>query len=106
MHEVSYAGGSFVTSDEVAEALIDYAAALANAVRAATVDVPATGLAGGHGSLQVLVGPASQLMSSPVDSDGTVADGEAFVEDMRKRIQKLQRVWMGPSASSAVDWDI
>jgi hypothetical protein len=106
MHEVSYAGGTFVTSDEVAEVLIEYAAALANADRAASVDIPVTGLATGDSSLQLLVGPASQLMSSPTEVEGSIDGGEAFVAEMRVRIDKLQRGWSGPSSSSTYDWDL
>lgn len=106
MHEISYAGGTFVTSDEVAEVLIEYAAALANAERAESVEVPASGLATGEPSLQVLVGPASQLMSAPIESTDSVRGGEEFVAEIRKRIDKLQRGWTQPTTSSAIDWDL
>jgi len=90
MHEISYAGRSFVTSDEVARVLIEYAAALANANRAATIDVPALGLETGDDALQILVGPASQLMSSPVESLGVIVGGERFVAAIRERIENLE----------------
>jgi hypothetical protein len=106
MHEISYAGGTFVTSDEIAEVLIEYAAALANAERAESVDVPASGLASGEASLQLLVGPASQLMSAPIESTESVPGGDEFVADIRGRIDRLRRGWTQPTTSSAIDWDL
>jgi hypothetical protein len=106
MHEISYAGGTFVTSDEVAEILLEYAAALANADRAASVEVPAAGLPTGEESMQILVGPASQLMSAPIDSDESVTGTEGFVGEMRKRIKELERGWTRPATGSAIDWDL
>lgn len=106
MHEISYAGGTFVTSDEVAEILLEYAAALANADRAASVEVPAAGLPTGEESMQILVGPASQLMSAPIESDESVMGAEGFVDEMRKRIDDLQRGWTRPATESAIDWDL
>jgi hypothetical protein len=106
MHEVTYAGGTFVTSDDVAEVLIEYAAALANADRAASIDVPVAGLPTGEESLQILVGPASQLMAVPIDSGQSLAGTEHFVGDIRQRIEQLQRGWTRPSSESSVDWDL
>jgi hypothetical protein len=106
MQQITYAGGTFVTSDEIADALVDYAAALANAARAAGIDVPANGLPGGGSSLKMLVGPASQLLVSPVDSKDDAPDGDAFVKDVRERIEDLRRGWTRMPAESGVDWDL
>jgi hypothetical protein len=106
MHEVTYAGGSFITSDEVAEVLVEYAAALANADRAATVEVPVGGLETGDTSLRVLVGPASQLLATPVVSEDVVTGGEEFVAATRSRIEELQRPWARSGSDSSVDWDV
>jgi hypothetical protein len=106
MHEVTYAGASFITSDEVAEALVEYAAALANADRAATVEVPVGGLEAGATSLRVLIGPASQLLATPVVSEDVVTGGEAFVAATRSRIEGLKRPWAHPASDSSVDWDV
>ena len=106
MQQITYAGGSFVTSDEVADALVDYAAALANADRAAGIDVPANGLPSGGESLKMLIGPASQLMALPVESDEPEPDGYEFVRDVRERIADLRRGWSRTATEAAVDWDL
>lgn len=107
MHEISYAGGTFVTSDEVAKILVDYAAALANAERAASVDVPVAGLPGGESTLQVLVGPASQLMSVPVESEHEVTAGaDEFVDEVRSRIERLEARWTSQSGEGSYDWEL
>ena len=106
MQEVTYAGGTFITSDEVAQALVEYAAALANADRAARVEVPAAGLATGGTALTVLVGPASQLMAEPVLSDDEEPDGSEFVREIRAEIDRLGRRWAPESSGTPLDWDV
>ena len=106
MKEVTYGGGSFVTSDEIAEALLEYAAALGNADRAATVHVPTAGLSPDVTEVTVLVGPSSQLLSEPYDGGETDPDGAAFLSDVGDRIKGLERTAINPSSGSFVDWDI
>jgi hypothetical protein len=104
MREITYAGGSFVTSDEIAQALLEYGAALANADRAATVHVPA--IAGGAPDVTVLVGPASQLMATPYDGSGEDPDGAKFITDVGDRIKILERTFTYPGPGSSIEWDI
>lgn len=87
---MSYAGGTFVTSDRIADALLEYAAALANAARASTVDVPVVGEA----RVRMLIGPASQLMSATVEDGGQEPEATAFVADVESRVEQL-RGWHG-----------
>jgi hypothetical protein len=86
MRQVSYAGGTFVTGDRIADALLDYAVALANAARASTVDVPVAG----DGHIRMLIGPASQVMSEVVEDAGPEPDGREFVEDLDRRVELLR----------------
>ncbi|HWM32827.1 MAG TPA: hypothetical protein VNR36_01175 [Pseudolysinimonas sp.] len=86
MRLVSYAGGNFVTSDVVADALLDYAAALGNAHHAAAIVVPAVGL----GQIRLLVGPASQLLSVPVQDTRNEPDGAEFTADIEARIAQMR----------------
>jgi len=105
MQEVSYAGGRFVTSDEVADALLSYAAALANAERAATIDVPAVA-PDGPGVVKVLVGPASQIVAEPIAQDGPELDASAFLDEVREAILRQQEKPRLPEQGSALDWDV
>lgn len=96
--------GSFVTADDIAEALLEYAATLADAQRAATVHVPAVGI--DPPGVTVLVGPASQLMAEPVDESGTPPADDGFVNSVGERIAKLTQSFGSSNDPSAVEWDI
>ncbi|CAD6003888.1 hypothetical protein [Agreia sp. COWG] len=63
MKRISYVGGSFVTSDEVAAALLDFIAAGARSRRNQVVTVPEF-IGEEHSSaVSLLLGPSSQLLS-------------------------------------------
>lgn len=64
MHRVQYAGGSVLTGDAIATALLEYAAALARNASSATVEIPVREVNGERGIAQVLIGPASQFIST------------------------------------------
>lgn len=100
MRELSYSGGSVITSDEAAEAVLAYAAALANHDRAATVRIPAVGLAAGATTVEMLVGPASQLASFPVESDQDEPAADAFVAELQSLIDALDRRWVAQDQTS------
>lgn len=106
MREVVYAGGSFVTGDDIADALLEYAAELANAARAATVHVPALGTLGQDVDIAVVVGPSSQLLSTPSEDPHDEPDGTRFIEDVHQRLEELHRRHPLPTAGAVVDWDI
>ena len=89
MREIHYANGRLVTSDEVAAAVMEYAAALANRNEAATLDVPALGLDDGESRVELLVGPASQLMSQPIHDERTPPTDAEFLADVESRIAAL-----------------
>jgi hypothetical protein len=107
MREIMYAGGSFVTSDEVATALLEYAAALANSDRSATVHVPAAIDGDEPNDVLVLVGPASQLMAEECAPYGRDPDAHEFLATVRQRMELLTRSYsVSADAGSALDWDI
>jgi hypothetical protein len=104
MRRLSYAGGFLDTSDEIAGALLDYAAMLANHDRADTIHVPAIGLPGGADTVELLIGPASQLVSTPIDDVRTEPAGEAFLADLDARTQRMERRYEVPT--SPLDWEL
>jgi hypothetical protein len=86
--EVVYAGGSFVTGDEIADALLDVAAALAEAQLAETVEVPVVGPSGTPQTAAFLIGPASQIVAEPLST----AEGEELVDDTAvARLRRIER---------------
>jgi len=85
-----YAGGSFLTGDRIADAVLDYAAELANAGRAVRLDVPALDLEQHQEWVSMVVGPASQIFAEPV-SVGQEMEDETFLTQLRRRTGVLKR---------------
>lgn len=92
MRKVIYAGTAFFTGDRIAEALLEYANLLAHRNLSETVYVPARTPDGVHGDIEVLIGPASQLVSEPTNEESEEIVDEGVVERFRSAAAKL-----GPS---------
>ena len=89
MKRILYAGGSFLTGDGIADAVLDYAAELANAGKAAKVDVPTLDLEQRKERVSLVIGPASQFLAEPV-SVGQEMEDEAFTRQLRRMTRVLQ----------------
>lgn len=93
-----YAGGEFLTGDEIADALLEYSRALGEEDGAQLVQIPVREPDGSRTSARFLIGPASQIVAKMV-SDG----GEELVdEEVVARLRRLTRGLNYPEAS-AVD---
>lgn len=91
MDRIYYAGDSLLTGSDIARALLDYAQALAQVGAAATVDIPTVTAAGQPGRAEILVGPASQLLSSAEEvSVEEVVDAD-LVADLQEKSENLRR---------------
>ncbi len=86
---ILYAGGSFLTGDSIADAVLDYAAELANAGKAAKLDVPALDLEQQPEQVSLVIGPASQLLAEPIAVGQEIEDA-AFTRQLQRRILVLQ----------------
>ena len=103
---IMYAGETLMTGDDIAEALLNYSAALAESGSASTVEIPTIRDDGTRSTAKVLVGPASQIVATPVESSfdelqdvGVVSRLSALTAEL-KPVQSYQR-----SASNEVpDW--
>lgn len=91
MKRVSYAGGSFVSGDRIVEAVTRFAAANANAERAAEIEVPAVDVDGRRQMIAVVLGPASQMFAEPVLAERELED-EEFVMRVEALTQQLVTV--------------
>lgn len=87
---IRYAGGSFLTGDVIADAVLDYATELANAGKAARVEVPAMSLEQRMELVALVIGPASQLLAESVAGDTEMVD-EDFTADLVMRTRVLQQ---------------
>ncbi len=67
MKQILYAGGSIITGDAVAAALLHYATQVAQSATAVTVDIPVLEANGNQATHTLLLGPATQFDVSDVD---------------------------------------
>lgn len=96
MKLIVYAGSRLVTGSEIAAAVLDYCAALADADTAETVDIPVLTAEGVRSNATLLVGPSSQIVAEDVE---TAFDELEDVETVRL-LQAKTRVHR-PTASSS-----
>lgn len=68
MKLIAYAGAKLLTGDDIAAAVLEYCAALADEDAAETLHIPVLREDGTRGSALMLVGPASQIVAEDVDS--------------------------------------
>ena len=83
MKLIVYAGSRLMTGDEIAVAVLDYCAALADADTAETVEIPILTMEGHRAHATLLVGPSSQIVAEDIDT--------AFEELIDHRTVRLLR---------------
>ena len=106
MKALVYAGSEFLTSDAIAQALMDYGAALAEGRNAATVEIPIVGDDGTITTAVFLVGPASQIVAREVDTDLSEPDSPdvvAHLEGLTRRLHPTARA--DTEAPPDMDWN-
>lgn len=90
MRRLHYAGGHVVTADAVCKATLRYARALAEDRSSDIIAIPVLGEGGAVAQAHLLIGPASQLYSTPVfEADGEIP-GSDVVEELERRTARLQ----------------
>lgn len=70
MKLISYAGNSVLTGDDIADAVVHYAEALARSKTSAALDLPVLDSTGRVVTANLLIGPSSQLVVMPAPGDG------------------------------------
>lgn len=106
MKRVIYAGSEFLTGDEIASALLRYSAALAEVGEAETVTIPAVEDDGSVGSVDLLVGPASQIVAIPAGRGTTELVDAGIVAELEARTRRLRPVAvMDPEPPTDTDFD-
>jgi len=101
MKQITYAGTSFVTGTDIADALLALAAALGGSAATASVRVPA--LAGDNTltTVDLVIGPASEIVANAVQVAGDELVDEAAVRDLNLQAEALSR----PVAEAATTTD-
>ena len=87
-----YAGGEYLTGDEIAVALLEYRAALADNSTAESVEIPIIYRDGQRQTAIFLLGPASQIVAKTVDGDRDELADQSTVDDLRARTRILRPV--------------
>lgn len=91
MDRVHYTGHSVVTGTAIAHALLDYAQALSQEGTSATVEIPTIGDDGSPGRSEILIGPASQLMSDGEESVYPEVVDDDVVAWMRQEADRIRQ---------------
>ncbi|WP_400995818.1 hypothetical protein [Agromyces sp. GXQ0307] len=92
MERIHYAGGELLTGSAIAGAIVDYAAALASRRSAASVDIPIRTADGSTTRAHLLIGPASQLLTEPVETDDDELEDEELVSRLQAATSALSAV--------------
>jgi len=98
MKRIHYASGTLVTGDAIADVLMRYAASLAANNSAADVHAPAILESGTVGDVQLLLGPASQILAEDEPGDRPELEDSEFVAQVEKRVAAL-----GPQRAGFVE---
>jgi hypothetical protein len=89
MRHLYYSGGSVVVDDQVCKAVLRYARALAKAGEADLVVFPSFTHEHKLGLTHLLIGPSSQLMSTPAEEIGIDLGDARMVEILESRTKNL-----------------
>jgi hypothetical protein len=76
--------------DRVCKAVLRYARALAMSNRSDVVTIPVVTEGGSRGSAHLLIGPASELFSTPIDNSPDEGYDPQVVRDLEQRTAELQ----------------
>ncbi|PZF59475.1 hypothetical protein DEI81_13875 [Curtobacterium sp. MCBD17_013] len=89
MKYIHYDSTSVMTGSEIADAVIEYAAALGAAGGTDTVHVPTFDDHGSVAYATLLIGPASEIVVDDAPDDELEPEDPAFVERLREGARKL-----------------
>lgn len=89
MKIVTYGADRFLTSDEASDALLAFAATIGARGGADVVSVPARELDGTPHTVDLVIGPASELLARDIEVVFTAPDTAAMVAELHARMTRL-----------------
>lgn len=89
MRKLHYASGYLLLADQTCKALLRYARALAQSGESDVVMVPTITEGGSLASAHLLIGPASQLFSTPVENASEEPFDLSVVRELERRTAEL-----------------
>lgn len=95
-----YGENKVMTGDEIAEAVLAYAAALGESGTTDIVEIPASDADGVGTVAEVLLGPASQVMVEPAPDDELEPDDTDLVNELQRRTAAVGGARFSDAASS------
>lgn len=104
MKVISYAGGDYLTGDNIAIALLELSRGLANADASQTVEIPILHENGTRGTATFLVGPASQIVAVDAEGDFDELIDEEAVTDLNRLKSALHSVARTESEQEPLGW--
>ncbi|WP_091227181.1 hypothetical protein [Microbacterium sp. 3J1] len=97
MQIIVYAGDTYLTGDEIADALLAYSRALGDDDRAEVVEIPVQEDDGEITTAKFLIGPASQIVAKATSTDGPELEDPDLVE----RLLRLARSVESPGGETS-----
>jgi hypothetical protein len=89
MKRIAYGGESFITSDDGAAALLEFAASAAMSGVGEVVTLPTVLADGQVVSVDLVIGPSSELITSPIESSLAEPDTREAAAALRTRASQL-----------------
>lgn len=106
MQRLHYTGSSIIITDDLAEAVLAYASALADTQSSDVVLLPVVEESGDLSHADLLLGPASQLYTTPaphVMDVGNPDTVDAVISDLRLRTARLRPAHPMPESGAPFD---
>lgn len=105
MKRMSYAGGTFVTSDEVADALLHFVATVPRNRRNQVVTVPGFASDGTSTPVTLVLGPASQILSQLEVVSYTEPETSGVAEQVRAQARSHENTARVESSNGRANLD-
>jgi hypothetical protein len=90
MRRLHYAGGYMLLGDTTCKAVLRYARALARSGTSDIVSVPVVTEGGSRAYAHLLIGPASQVFSTPVENSTGEPEDEEVIRELEEATLRLQ----------------
>ena len=90
MRKIHYSGSFVLTGDRTCKALLRYSRALAKAGLADVVSIPVVTEGGSSAYAQFLIGPASEIFSTPVPDSPDEPFDPAVIERLELETRRLE----------------
>ena len=90
MKRLAYPGGIAVLGDELGEAVLDYATAIAMSGGVGIATIDSVGADGTSPRVRILVGPATQLSLTDMPDSALRSDDRELVEELRRQTAALK----------------